>query len=101
MFDSFVDPLAMSNEDEKVLLNTAVRILQAHERARQGRLHAYRMFRMKNDSTKTEVKNFNESILIIQTVWRQKHAETLFEERKLEENLLLGMVKHRLFLFEQ
>lgn len=98
IFDSSSDSFASVHDDDHLLLATAVRLLQAHERARQGREHAYQMLRMREESTKTDVetvdqKSFEESALIIQTVWRQKHAEKLFEERKLEESRLLGMVK--------
>lgn len=92
----------ISNDDDQtnvITLATAVRVLQAHERARQGRVHAYFMQRMKRQSKNTEIKSvddnqLNESCLIIQTIWRQKYAEKLFYEKKLENAKMLGMVNN-------
>jgi hypothetical protein len=76
----------------------AVRLLQAHERARQGRVHAYSMYRMKHDSTPMNMISNDETALddaclIIQTVWRQVYAEKLFNRKKRAECQLLGMVR--------
>lgn len=81
-------------------LAAAVRALQAHERARQGRVHAYLMHKMKNESkTKDTESSDDQSLdaacLIIQTIWRQKYAEKLFNDRKADEARLLNMVISR------
>lgn len=82
---------------DSITLAHAVRVLQAHERARQGRVHAYFMRRMKNDLKKIEAKvtkdvDLAESCLVIQTVWRQRHASKVFNARKTAQTNLLGMV---------
>jgi hypothetical protein len=96
---SSFDPLGLSKNDQKnlITLATAVRVIQAHERARQGRVHAYFMRRMKAEVKTTETKlinknNLNENCLIIQTIWRQKHAEQLFDKKKTENARILDMV---------
>lgn len=78
-------------------LASAIRVLQAHERARQGRIHAYFMRRMKTHTKTIESKNIgeknvDESCRIIQTIWRQKYAEKLYREKKKENAQILGMV---------
>ena len=78
-------------------LAAAVRALQAHERARQGRVHAYLMHQMKNESKTKETESSDDhslgtACLIIQTIWRQKYAEKLFNDRKADEARLLNMV---------
>lgn len=88
------DPLDSNNS---VTLGTAVRVLQAHERARQGRVHAYFMRRMKTQMKTTEVKvtteeNFDASCRVIQTIWRQKYAEKVYQRKKKEYAQILGMV---------
>ena len=87
-----------SSSDNPITLAMAVRMLQAHERARQGRAHAYLMHRTKRESKIeeshfTDEKQLNDSCLVIQTIWRQKHAEKLFHAKKIEESQLLGMVR--------
>ncbi|CAF2358990.1 unnamed protein product [Rotaria sp. Silwood2] len=81
-------------------LATVLHVLQAHERARQGRVHAYFMRQMKNELKTKEMMSFNDnnledSCLIIQTVWRQKYAEKLFDRKKTENAKLLGMILPR------
>lgn len=78
-------------------LATAVRVLQAHERARQGRVHAYFMRRMKTQTKTMEMKlttegDLDESCRVIQTIWRQKYAEKLFQRKKKDYAQMLGMV---------
>ncbi|CAF4366663.1 unnamed protein product, partial [Adineta steineri] len=90
--------ITKTNQTNVITLAHAVRILQAYERARQGRVHAYFMHRMKNEVKITETKlindnHLNDSCLIIQTIWRQKYAEKLFDEKKIEQQKLLGMVR--------
>lgn len=85
------------SSDNPITLAMAVRMLQAHERARQGRAHAFLMHRTKKESKigesyPTDEKQLNEGCLVIQTIWRQKHAEKLFHAKKLEESQLLGMM---------
>ena len=79
------------------MLFRSVRALQAHERARQGRVHAYFMHNMKNESKTNDAESNDDhslgtACLIIQTIWRQKYAEKLFNERKTDEARLLNMV---------
>lgn len=55
------------------------------------------MQRMKTQSKNLETKSIsdnqlNESCLIIQTIWRQKYAEKLFDEKKIDNAKILGMV---------
>jgi hypothetical protein len=55
------------------------------------------MQRMKTQLKTTEIKsindnNFNDSCLVIQTIWRQKYAEKLFNEKKTENAKMLSMV---------
>lgn len=84
------------HHDSVIPLATAIYILQAHERARQGRLNAYFMRQMKNElkiQTKLiDEQKLEDSCLVIQTIWRQKHAEKLFNKKKIENDELLGMV---------
>jgi hypothetical protein len=94
-FDSLFT--SINHPTNVITLATAVRVLQAHERARQGRVHAYFMHQMKRELKTTEAKstndnNLNDSCVIIQTIWRQKYAEKLFHKKKIEEAKLLGMV---------
>ena len=102
MVSSF-DPFFSSKNDQSnvITLAAAVRVLQAHERARQGRVHAYFMRRMKTQMKTTDTKltnedNFDESCLVIQTIWRQKYAEKVFQARKTENAKMLGMVNELL-----
>ena len=86
------------------MLATAVRVLQAHERARQGRVHAYFMRRMKTQTKTAEMKltteeNLEENCRVIQTIWRQKYAEKLFQRKKKEHAQMFGMVDE-LFLIK-
>ena len=100
---SSLDSLPISKTND-ITLATAIRTLQAHERARQGRTHAYKMHQMKNETKITEINSINDnnlhdSCLIIQTIWRQKYAEKLFNEKKIEKAKLLGMVGEIVFDF--
>ena len=96
---SSFDPPGSSKNDQKnlITLATAVRVIQAHERARQGRIHAYFMHRMKAEVKTTGTKlinknNLDANCLIIQTIWRQKYAEQLFDRKKTENTRILDMV---------
>ena len=89
-----------SDQVDTITLAHAVRVLQAHERARQGRVHAYFMRQMKKDVKTVEMKaindnNFRERCVIIQTRWRQKSAEKRLHQRKLEHVKLLDMVREK------
>ena len=98
MKSSFDTLVPMKNDlNNGLTLAAAVRVLQAHERARQGRVHAYFMRRMKTQLKTTEAKstnenNLHESCLIIQIIWRQKYAEKLFSIKQIENAKLLGLV---------
>ncbi len=96
---SSFDSLLISKDEQNnlITLATAVRVLQAHERARQGRVHAYFMQRMKTQLKTTAIKsihenNLNDCCLVLQTIWRQKYAEKLFHTKKIENAKMLGMV---------
>jgi hypothetical protein len=61
------------------------------------------MRRMKKELKTTETKsiddsNMNDSCLILQTIWRQKYAEKLFNIKKTEQATLLGMVTEFIYL---
>lgn len=86
------------HQNDAIPLSTAIHILQAHERARQGRIHAYFMRLMKSKPKNQEMKsisdhNLENNCLIIQTIWRQKYAQKLFNIKKTENAKLLGMVR--------
>ncbi|UJR26060.1 hypothetical protein I4U23_007406 [Adineta vaga] len=86
-----------SDQIDEITLAHAVRVIQAHERARQGRIHAFFMRRTKKDLKIVETKvinddNLHDSCLIIQTIWRQKYAEKLFHRKKIQHAKLLGMI---------
>ncbi|CAF0820478.1 unnamed protein product [Rotaria sordida] len=98
---SFDSLLTLKNYQTNIIpLATVIHVLQAHERARQGRIHAYFMRQMKNELKIKEMKSINDnniedSCLIIQTIWRQKYAEKLFDRKKIENEKLLGMILPR------
>ncbi|CAF4657883.1 unnamed protein product [Rotaria sp. Silwood1] len=98
---SFDSLLTLKTYQTNVIpLATVLHVLQAHERARQGRVHAYFMRQMKNELKTKEMKSLNDnnlddSCLIIQTIWRQKYAEKLFDRKKTENAKLLGMILPR------
>jgi hypothetical protein len=102
---SFKSLLTTKNDHSNIItLAHAVRVLQAHERARQGRVNAYFMHRMKKELKTKETKlinddDLNESCLIIQTIWRQKYAEKLLNTKKIEQAKLLGMVREIMFVY--
>ena len=83
-----------SSGSSSISLSVAVRTLQAHERARQGRLHAFFMQRIKEKTKNSHRQiDLNGFCLVIQTVWRQKNAEKRFHQMKITEQKLLGMVR--------
>ncbi|CAF3975705.1 unnamed protein product, partial [Rotaria magnacalcarata] len=105
---SSFDSLLTSRNDQShlILLATVIHILQAHERARQGRVHAYFMRQMKNELKTKEMKsisdsNLEDSCVIIQTIWRQKYAEKLFNRKKIETAKLLNTILPRRKLFAE
>ncbi|CAF3283444.1 unnamed protein product [Rotaria socialis] len=103
-FDSF---LTSKNDQIRIIpLAAVIHILQAHERARQGRVHAYFMRQMKNELKTKEMKsisdnNLEDSCVIIQTIWRQQYAEKLFNRKKIEKAELLNMILPRRKLFAE
>lgn len=86
--------------EEKLSEIEAIRLLQMHERARQGRLRAHFMkeIRMLKDKGKAEEKGKERSdvgllaAVKIQKVWRGHTARRITRRRKQEEMILIGMV---------
>ncbi|XP_054743472.1 dynein regulatory complex protein 11 [Anastrepha obliqua] len=86
--------------EEKLSEIEAIRLLQMHERARQGRLRAHFMkeIRMLKDKGKAEEKGKERSdmgllaAMKIQKVWRGHTARRITRRRKQEEMILIGMV---------
>ncbi|XP_067647279.1 dynein regulatory complex protein 11 [Eurosta solidaginis] len=86
--------------EEKLSEIEAIRLLQIHERARQGRLRAHFMkeIRMLKDKGKTEEKGKERSdmgllaAMKIQKVWRGHTARRVTRRRKQDEMILIGMV---------
>lgn len=96
-----VDSVDENSVSSSISFSVAVRTLQAHERARQGRLHAFSMQRIKQKVNDSQRKiDLNEFCLVIQTVWRQKNAEKRFKQMKINEQKLLGMVRIAWIRFE-
>ncbi|XP_011142769.1 dynein regulatory complex protein 11 [Harpegnathos saltator] len=87
---------------EKITQSQAIRLIQAHERARQGRLR-YQFMKeireMKERSTiKPEAEGEDEAsgklaALKIQKVWRGYITRRWVRKRRLEEMLLIGMLQ--------
>lgn len=76
----------------------AIKIIQSHERARQGRLRAHFMkeIRFLKEKTSSGLRDRGDSGLIaamrIQKVWRGFATRKKTRRRKLEEMMLIGMV---------
>lgn len=78
----------------------AIRLIQMHERARQGRLRAHFMkeIRMLKEKGKAEEKDKDRSdsglmaAMKIQKMWRGHTARRKTRRRKLDEMILIGMV---------
>ncbi|XP_023297854.2 dynein regulatory complex protein 11 [Lucilia cuprina] len=78
----------------------AIRLIQMHERARQGRLRAHFMkeIRMLKEKGKTEEKDKDRAdsglmaAMKIQKMWRGHTARRKTRRRKLDEMILIGMV---------
>lgn len=85
--------------EEKLTELDAIKIIQMHERARQGRLRAQFMkeLRMLKEKGKADgLKEKNESGLLaamkIQTMWRGFTTRKKTRRRKMDEMVLIGMV---------
>ncbi|XP_034665018.1 dynein regulatory complex protein 11 [Drosophila subobscura] len=79
----------------------AIRMLQMHERARQGRLRAHfmkeiRILKEKGKSEERTEKERSDSGLLaamkIQKMWRGHTARRITRRRKMEEMILIGML---------
>jgi len=79
----------------------AIRMLQMHERARQGRLRAHfmkeiRILKEKGKSEERSEKERSDSGLLaamkIQKMWRGHTARRITRRRKMEEMILIGML---------
>ncbi|XP_014471228.1 PREDICTED: IQ and AAA domain-containing protein 1 [Dinoponera quadriceps] len=86
---------------EKITESQAIRLIQVHERARQGRLR-YQFMKeireMKERSSKPEAEEEDETsgklaALKIQKVWRGYITRRWVRKRRLEEMLLIGMLQ--------
>lgn len=88
---------------QKMSNQEAVLIVQAHERARQGRLRAQFMKEIKTlkekERGKPAVQGGGEislpAAMRIQKVWRGYMARRATRRRKLQEMLLIGMIPHQ------
>ncbi|XP_055386862.1 dynein regulatory complex protein 11 [Condylostylus longicornis] len=87
-----------SSAKERLNELQAIKIIQVHERARQGRLRAHFMkeIRILKEKGKSELRNQAESGLIaamkIQKAWRGYAARKKTRRRKMEEMILIGMI---------
>jgi hypothetical protein len=81
----------------------AVRLIQSHERARQGRLRANFMRQltllkskyrpMKTSSSKGGIQSIEEAAVILQKTWRGLMSRKVTKQRKQDEMVLIGMVQ--------
>ncbi|PSN29758.1 IQ and AAA domain-containing protein 1 [Blattella germanica] len=87
--------------EEEMTEDEAIRLIQIHERARQGRLRSQFMkeIRLMKEKVKTsevsEGKAFDSTLaaLKIQKTWRGYNTRHKMKRRKLEEMLLIGMLQ--------
>ncbi|XP_037956231.1 dynein regulatory complex protein 11 [Teleopsis dalmanni] len=85
---------------EKMTEIDAIRLIQMHERARQGRLRAHFMkeIRMLKDKGKSDERGKEHidtgltAAMKIQKMWRGHTARRITRRRKLDEMILIGMV---------
>ncbi|XP_060650034.1 IQ and AAA domain-containing protein 1-like isoform X3 [Drosophila nasuta] len=77
----------------------AIRLLQMHERARQGRLRAHFMKEIRKEKGKAEERSEKErtdsglmAAMKIQKMWRGHTARRITRRRKMDEMILIGMV---------
>lgn len=78
----------------------AIRLIQMHERARQGRLRAYlmkeiRLLKQKDRKDEIEEKRIDSSLMAamrIQKMWRGYTARCKTKRRKIDEMILIGML---------
>nr|XP_012229664.1 PREDICTED: IQ and AAA domain-containing protein 1 [Linepithema humile]XP_012229666.1 PREDICTED: IQ and AAA domain-containing protein 1 [Linepithema humile]XP_012229667.1 PREDICTED: IQ and AAA domain-containing protein 1 [Linepithema humile] len=87
---------------QKITESQAIRLIQAHERARQGRVRYQFMKEIRQmkerSTTKPEVAEEDEAneklaALKIQKVWRGYITRRYIRKRRLEEMLLIGMLQ--------
>ncbi|XP_055852263.1 dynein regulatory complex protein 11 [Episyrphus balteatus] len=86
-------------QEEKLTEIEAIRLIQIHERARQGRLRAHFMkeIRLLKEKSKSEnVQERTDSGLLaamrIQKMWRGHTARRITRRKKVEEMILIGMI---------
>lgn len=109
LIDSVLDRLGFIDKSSKKVPmseHQAILIIQAHERARQGRLRAQFMKEIKTMKDKSKVPFSEEAkdgedsktginlsaAMKIQKIWRGFIARRLTRRRKLQEMLLIGMI---------
>ncbi|XP_070518550.1 dynein regulatory complex protein 11 [Cardiocondyla obscurior] len=87
---------------QKITESQAIRLIQAHERARQGRLRYQFMKEVREmkerSTTKPEVEEKDDTseklaALTIQKVWKGYITRCYVRKRRLEEMLLIGMLQ--------
>ncbi|KAK9309172.1 hypothetical protein QLX08_001123 [Tetragonisca angustula] len=87
---------------KKMTESEAIRLIQAHERARQGRLRFQFMKEIRQIKDKSVIKaeaevkdesNEKAAVIKIQKVWRGYVTRCKIRKRRLEEMLLIGMLQ--------
>ncbi|XP_043471559.1 dynein regulatory complex protein 11 [Leptopilina heterotoma] len=93
--DEIIDPKRMTEAE-------AIRLIQSHERARQGRLRFQFMKEIREMKDRSTIKQESgvskeesdvAAALRIQKIWRGYTTRRQIRKRKIEEMLLLGMVQ--------
>ncbi|KAF4533179.1 hypothetical protein B566_EDAN001721 [Ephemera danica] len=82
----------------------AVRLVQSHERARQGRLRANFMRQLtllkskyrptRASSSAAIIRSIEDAAVILQKTWRGLQSRKITRQRKQDEMMLIGMVPH-------
>ncbi|XP_059470997.1 dynein regulatory complex protein 11 isoform X2 [Neocloeon triangulifer] len=100
--NSILKKLGIFDEKHKALVLTedeAIRLIQTHERARQGRLRAKLMRELtliKNKmrpaaATNEKIKTAEEAALVLQKTWRGLQSRRATKSKKIAEMILIGM----------
>ena len=92
---------------ECIVREDAIKLLQIHERARQGRLRAKLMRDIRNSEKQSEQKKAVETVesecqiglaaaaVRIQKLWRGFITRKFAQRKREEELIFIGMVSHR------